>query len=112
MTRPALRRLLTLEEPVVTPDSGGGKTVAWQALGALWGDVKSVTASERLVGARDTSRTTHRIIVRGAPEGSPRRPAPHQRFREGMRLFSILGVSEDDPDGRYLLCWTEEEGRA
>lgn len=112
MVRPVLRRLLTLEEPAATPDGGGGQIGGWQALGALWADVKPVTASEVLEGGRDRSRVTHRVIVRGAPVGSPRRPSPHQRFREGSRIFDILAVAEHDPEGRFLLCWTEEGGGA
>lgn len=110
MARPALRRLMTLESPVATDDAGGGRIVSWQALGALWAHVDAVTASEPLSGARERARVTHRILVRGAPEGSPQRPAPHQRFREGSRIYGILGVAEDDAEGRYLRCWAEEGG--
>ncbi|MEM9049138.1 MAG: head-tail adaptor protein [Pseudomonadota bacterium] len=110
MARPALRRLMTLETPLTAEDGGGGHVVTWQALGALWAHVAAVTASEPLSGARERSRVTHRILVRGAPEGSPRRPAPHQRLREGNRVFGIVGVAEDDAEGRYLRCWAEEGG--
>ncbi|MEM9197009.1 MAG: head-tail adaptor protein [Pseudomonadota bacterium] len=110
MARPALRRLMTLEAPSTAIDGGGGQSVTWAALGALWADVTAVTASEPLSGARDRARVTHRILVRGAPEGSPRRPAAHQRFRQGSRVFGILGVAEDDAEGRFLRCWVEEGG--
>jgi head-tail adaptor len=112
MTRPVLRRLLTLEEPVSSPDGGGGIVDGWQAVGALWADVKAVAASETMEGGRDRQRITHRVVVRGAPEGSPRRPAPYQRFRDGGRIHDIRAVSENDPEGRFLICWTEEGGGA
>ncbi|HEU0220837.1 MAG TPA: head-tail adaptor protein [Paracoccaceae bacterium] len=108
MSRPALRRLLTLEEAVRTADTGGGRDETWQALGALWADVQAVSAREVFEGERPGARVTHRIIVRGAPVGAPSRPRPSQRFREGTRLFGIVAVSELDPMGRYLVCWAEE----
>jgi hypothetical protein len=47
--------------------------------------------------------------VRGAPVGAQRRPKAEQRFRDGTRLFRILSVTERDPQGRFLICQTEEE---
>ncbi|RMF37089.1 MAG: head-tail adaptor protein [Alphaproteobacteria bacterium] len=108
MVRPRLTRLLTLEEPVAVADTGGGEDRSWQALGALWAEVKSVSGGEVLAGGRERTRISHRIVVRGAPEGSPRRPAAQQRFREGTRIFGIRAVSELDPEGFFLVCWCEE----
>ncbi|RMH53198.1 MAG: head-tail adaptor protein [Alphaproteobacteria bacterium] len=112
MHRPVLRRRLTLEEPVELADGGGGSIGGWREVGTLWADVRAVSGSEMLQGGRDRQRVTHRVIVRGAPVGSPRRPSPHQRFRDGSRIFDILAVAENDPDGRFILCWTEEGGSA
>jgi len=103
-----LTRKLVLEERANTPDGKGGFTVGWQVLGVVWADVDARTAREALVGARDHSRVRYRIVVRGAPVGATSRPRPDQRFREGDRVFSILAVSEYDPNGRWLECWAEE----
>ncbi len=51
----------------------------------------------------------YRITVRGAPVGSPRRPLPEQRFRDGVRVYHILAVTERDADGLYLTCFAREE---
>ncbi|QDL93082.1 head-tail adaptor protein [Paroceanicella profunda] len=107
-TRPALRRLLVLEAPERSADGGGGVVVSWEALGALWADVQPVSGRETIIGAREHARVSHRIMVRGAPEGSPARPRPEQRLREGARVFAVHAVSEHDPMGRYLTIWAEE----
>ena len=49
------------------------------------------------------------VTVRGAPTGSPARPVPQQRFRDGSRVFHIKSVAEQDAQGRYLICLAKEE---
>ena len=36
-------------------------------------------------------------------------PVPQQRFRDGARVYNILAVTERDPDGLYLTCFSREE---
>ena len=55
------------------------------------------------------ARAAFRITVRAAPQGSPQRPAPGQRLRDGARIFTILSVTEQDAEGRFLTLWAEEE---
>ena len=55
------------------------------------------------------AQVAYRITVRGATQGSPRRPLPEQRLREGSRVFNILAVTERDPQGHYLVCFAREE---
>ncbi len=50
----------------------------------------------------------YRILVRGAPPGSPSRPRAEQRFRDGSRVFDILTVVDQAPDGRFLEIQAEE----
>ncbi len=109
MLAPVLNRKLLLEEESRTPDSAGGWTRGWVALGALWAAVRSRSGREAEEGGRSVSRVSHRILVRAAPVGSQRRPRPDQRFREGTRLFRIRAVTEADGRGRYLVCWADEE---
>jgi head-tail adaptor len=40
--------------------------------------------------------------------GADRRPVADQRFRKGVRVFAIRGVSEAGERGAYLTCWVEE----
>ncbi len=103
-----LTRKLVLEERSNVPDGKGGFGVSWIPLGEVWADVDARSGREAFLASRDISKVRLRIIVRAAPVGSPSRPKPDQRFREGTRVFSILAVSEFDPMSRYLECWTEE----
>lgn len=109
MPRPLLNTELVLEEPLMIGDGGGGFRTVWTPIGTLWGEVKTSSARERAVGGRTVSEISHQITVRGAPNGSPRRPKPTCRFRSGDRIFAIRGVSEQDVRGAYLTCWTDEE---
>lgn len=98
---------LSLEAQVRQPDGGGGWSTSWQALGSLWAEVRAVSGSERVHGDRAFGRVTHRLTVRAAPVGSPRRPRSDQRFVGGGRIFNVLGVSEARERG-FLTCWCEE----
>lgn len=104
-----LNRRLVLETSVKVPDGAGGFTHTWTAKGTVWASLKPGAGRERFGAAATISTVTYRIVVRGAPVGSPRRPTTEDRFREGARIYEILAVSELDPDGRYLTCHANEE---
>ncbi len=105
---PVLSQELVLEAPIRDIDSGGGQSVTWQAMGTLWADIQASAAREALSGVRESARVTHRITIRSAPNGSPRRPSAECRFRSGNRVFAIIGVAEADRTRKYLTCWAEE----
>ncbi len=109
MTIPRLSRQLALEEQVRVPDLAGGFANSWRVLGHLWANVEQQSGSETLISGRTASIYTYRMIVRAAPPGSPQRPTPAQRFREGDRVFTIRTVSDYDREGRYLECSADEE---
>jgi len=103
-----LLRRLVLEEPERTPDGAGGFVMAWVPVGTLWADVTARTSREDLIAGAERPRVRYRIVVRGAPVGTPQRPRPEQRLREGGRVFSILTVAERDANGRHLQILAEE----
>lgn len=109
MAVPNLNRKLVLEAPERIADGAGGFSHAWVALGALWAEVKPGTGVERAGEFVTLASVPFKIVVRAAPEGSPRRPLPEQRFRDGARIFRILAVAEADPAGHYLTCFAREE---
>lgn len=109
MAKPVMNTELVLEEPQQIGDGGGGFRTIWTPVGTLWGEVKSSSARERAVGARQVSEISHQITIRNAPNGSPRRPRASCRFRSGDRVFAIRGIAEADARGAFLTCWTAEE---
>jgi head-tail adaptor len=109
MSHPHLNRPLVLEAPQRVNDGAGGYTELWQPLGTLWAQVRARTGREAVQGGVAVSRMGCKITVRAAPQGSPERPGPEQRFREGTRVFVIRAVTESDADGRYLICFADEE---
>ncbi|MGY6549264.1 MAG: phage head closure protein [Roseinatronobacter sp.] len=106
---PRLTRALVLESPVTQRDGAGGFVKQWQALGTLWAEIRAGSGRERFAALGPTGEMRLRILVRGAPHGSPQRPRADQRFREGARIFRILAVAEADVQGRYLICTALEE---
>lgn len=105
----ALNRPMVLEEASVTPDGAGGHAATWAPLGTLWCELRAGAGSERRGLIAPEGRMLFRVFLRAAPQGSPQRPRPDQRLREGARVFTILAVSEADPSGAYLVCTAREE---
>jgi head-tail adaptor len=103
-----LTRRMTLEARQSQPDGAGGFIVTWVPVGTIWADVRPGSAREDFTGAAVRPRVACRILVRGAPAGSPSRPRADQRLREGARVFDILTVTEHDPAGRFLEIRAEE----
>lgn len=102
---PRLDRLLTLEDPMRVADGAGGFTESWISLGRLWARI--TPRSGRETGERSVQ--DYRILVRAAPFGAVARPRPHQRFRDGERLYHIETVTEAPNEDRFLICSAFEE---
>jgi head-tail adaptor len=109
MNAPQLNRALVLESPAQVPDGAGGFTQSWVTVGTLWGEVVAGSGREPAGVEITLASVPYRITVRGAPTGSPRRPLPKQRFRDGARIYHLVAVTERDPDGLYLTCFAREE---
>jgi head-tail adaptor len=109
MSLPVLSHALVLEAPERVSDGSGGYVEGRVALGTLWAEITARTGRETAHGGAPVSRVGYKIVVRGAPFGTPARPMAEQRFRDGARVFTIQAVAERDPDGRYLTCFAEEE---
>jgi head-tail adaptor len=106
---PVLSHALVLEVPERVSDGAGGYVEGWIALGTLWAEITARTGRETASSATPVSRMSHKIVVRGAPFGTPQRPKPQQRLRDGTRVFAIQAVAERDREGRYLTCFVDEE---
>jgi head-tail adaptor len=109
MSAPRLNRQLVLEGSARVNDGAGGFVESWVPLGFVWAEVTARTGRETAQSGAAISRMGFRIVLRGAPVGSLERPEPQQRFRDGTRIYTITAVAEHDPEGRFLICFAEEE---
>ncbi|MFN6951053.1 MAG: head-tail adaptor protein [Albidovulum sp.] len=109
MSIPRLNRKLLLEEAQRTPDGAGGQHLTWVTVGTLWGHIDAGWGRERAGEFVTLSSVPYRITVRAAPPGAPSRPRPEQRLRDGTRVFRITAVTEAGVEGRYLICFAQEE---
>ncbi|MEL7466089.1 MAG: head-tail adaptor protein [Pseudomonadota bacterium] len=105
--RPLTRKLL-LEARTHAPDGGGGTSASWTPVTELWAAIRARSAREAVVAGRQMARVSHTAEIRYLPFGDPMRPVPHQRLREGGRVFAIVGVAEADDRRERLICWLEE----
>ena len=98
----SLRERLTLEQPVRTPDGGGGASVTWQPVTELWAHVRPISGDERLEHDQVAGRLTHQVWIRHRAG-----VAPAMRFRDSARIYEIVAVL-DSPRRTHLKCLCEE----
>src|SRR5262245_5089383 len=98
----SLRERLILEQPVRTPDGGGGASVSWETVAELWAHVRPISGDERLRHDQVAGRLTHRVWVRHRSG-----VVPAMRFRQGVRIYEIVAVL-DSPRRTHLECLCEE----
>jgi SPP1 family predicted phage head-tail adaptor len=99
-----LRLQLELQKATATPDGAGGSTLAWATVATIAADMQPVKAGEHEVGEGLSDLTLQRIVIRHRSD-----VVAGDRFRLGERLFRIVGVTDPEEDGRYLVCLAEEE---
>jgi len=99
----ALRRRLTLEAPVATPDGLGGATQTHQPVAALWAQVEWISGGEHWRRGRPEQVATHRVTLRWRADVDA-----GLRLRDGDRLFDIRAVADPDGSRRRLICLVQE----
>lgn len=109
MSSPRLNRRVMLETKERLPDGSGGYEEVWIPLGELWAHIQPRSGREINDAGLPMSTVSYKIVVRAAPYGSPARPIPEQRLREGARIFIVQAVTEFDHDARYITCFAQEE---
>ena len=109
MVRHVPNRPLVLEVAGSVPDGAGGNAVVWSPLGTLWAEMRPGAGRERLGAVVPEGEMLYRVYTRAAQPGSPQRPRPDLRFRDGDRIFAILAVGEADPAGAWLVSVVREE---
>jgi SPP1 family predicted phage head-tail adaptor len=98
----AMRERFTLQQPVRTPDGGGGASVAWETVTELWAHVRPITGDERLVHDQLAGRLTHEVWIRHRAG-----VVPAMRFTRDSRVYEIVAVLEVGRRQR-LKCLCEE----
>lgn len=97
---------LVLQEMHPLADNAGGFAEIWNEVGLVWAHIEPVSDTARMFARQPLEEVTHRITLRwreGVTSG--------MRFCKGDRHFVIIGVSDPDESGRYLICRTREESR-
>ncbi|MDI1228359.1 MAG: phage head closure protein [bacterium] len=87
-----LTRKMTIEMPELTPDGGGGFTVAWQEVAEIYAAVTDLGGQEIFQDAQITSSVPARVVIhyRSDIDGK-------MRLVEGETVYDILSFR--DPDG-------------
>jgi SPP1 family predicted phage head-tail adaptor len=98
----SLRHRITLEQPLPTPDGGGGASLAWEPVAELWAHVRPISGDERLIHDQVAGRLTHVVWLRHRPG-----VVPTMRLRQGARIYEIVAVLET-PHRPFLKCLCEE----
>jgi SPP1 family predicted phage head-tail adaptor len=98
-----LNRRLTLEAPVENPDGAGGVIRTYESVTTLWASVTPLSARTPRDAEQAGGTITHRIGVRVRADNTTR-----HRFRDGARVFRIIGLRDRDGRGRFLQIDAEE----
>lgn len=98
-----LNRRATLRAQTLTPDGGGGFTVAWDIVAAVWARLEPVSGEDRVRADRLESRVRHRITVRRSNAF-----AAGQRVEIGARTFAVQALLDEGPQSPFLILLCEE----
>lgn len=93
----ALKNLLSIEEPVLSPDGGGGFTVAWQIVAEVYADIAELAGSEPLQHRQLAPRTPCRITLLHRAD-----LRADMRLSGGGRNYDIISLRDPDGAGAYL----------
>lgn len=100
------RHRLTIEQPIQTPDEGGGHTVSWQPLAVapeIWARIEPLSAVTAATAGQNRHEATHRITLRRR-EGL----TPFMRLCKGSRIFSILSLLPMDENEKFMTLLVRE----
>ena len=99
----ALRRRLTLEQPVRGTDDGASAPRTWSPVTDLWASVTPQSGRETVLADGLAARVTHLIEIRWRASVTAA-----MRFRDGTTVYDIKAVRDGDPHRRRLVCLVEE----
>jgi SPP1 family predicted phage head-tail adaptor len=96
----AMRARVTIQQRTLAQDAAGAHKPAWDDLGTVWADVRSIGGFERLAPQVDqtVATATHTARMRKGAQGIVLRPS--MRLLWDGRVFEITSVL--DPDNRGI----------
>lgn len=98
-----MRMLLTLQQEVRNPDTGGGAALSWGDVAILWAEVRPFSGHEDMQGEKVTGRLTHKIRLRTHDAITTA-----MRFAAGNRVFNIRSVRNVEERGNWVEVLAEE----
>lgn len=102
-----LRSRLTLQEPVRTPDGGGGFTTVFENVTAnpvVFARITQVSGAESMNSGSLSSRTVYRIILRYRGDVTPQ-----MRLIDGDTVYAITSVVAINDRRNYLEIVAERQ---
>lgn len=99
-----LRKAMTLEEPVETPDDCGGFIVTWIAKAFVWAHLEPAPRRVEDFAARRLEEATHKVTLRWRADVTDA-----QRLTADGKTYRIMSVTDTDGTKRYLTCRVQEE---
>lgn len=98
-----MRLRITLEQPQLTSDTGGGYTRTWQPFASAWAHIAPLRGQEEFAGLQLTGVVTHRITMRYITGVTSA-----MRVLYGARAFNIRAVMNPDERKEYLVMVCDE----
>lgn len=95
-----LKYRITLQEPVRTPDGGGGFSEAWQDLAAapeVYAAIRPLSGGETFRFRQLETVATHRILTRFRPDITPA-----HRILHGADVYDIVSATDADGQQAFL----------
>ena len=99
----ALRHRVLIEEPVRTPDAGGGAEITWTPVASVWAEIQPKSGREVFESDQLGGRITHDVRIRHRAGITPKMRITHKG-----RLFDIRHVASPDERREWLVCACEE----
>jgi len=109
MDLPKLTVKMTLQNPVRSPDGGGGYNTTWADLGTHWAQLSYRTGRTGSGETSPVARQPVEITLRATPPDHPMHPKPGQALVQGARRYIVSAVSPNGPTPLYLTCLAELE---
>ena len=103
-----LRHRITIQTRVITKNSYGENTIAWNDDATYWAAIWPVSAKEYFNAQQVQAGVTHKIRIRYRTLGDGTRINPECRIKYNTRYFGIKSVINPDERNIYLDMLCEE----